>query len=154
MRGVVVHSLTVTGEPHPESAETKRKYRLIYGALSAALLAVIVIAFVFGSPEGEDIGLPEQIEAIRPVPQETVLRQAQIEVDMQVGYEVEIWVDDVQLPAQEILFVEGTAVFSWAPGIDRLFTEWTRGEHTATVKWRSVTGLPDVGEYTWTFRVF
>lgn len=133
---------------------TPGKYRLIYGGLTLALIAVAAIAFMFGSPEGDDIGLPDPIEAISPVPQETVLRQARIEVDMEIGYEIEIWVDDVLLPSQEIVFVDGTGVYSWGPGLDRLFVEWDRGEHRVKVRWRSVVGLPDVGEYEWTFRVF
>jgi len=131
-----------------------RRYLYIYGGLTLALVVVIGIALAFGSPEGDDIGLPAQIEAISPVPRETVLRQARIEVDMPIGYAVEIWIDGFRVPEQEIFFVEGTGVYSWGPGIDRIFLEWDRGEHTVVVKWQSVTGVPDVGEYEWTFRVF
>lgn len=133
---------------------TPRQYRLIYAGLTALLLVVVAVAVLFGSPEGEDIGLPEQIEAISPVPNETVLRQARIEVDMQIGYDIEIWVDGFRLPDDEIAFVEATGVYSWGPGIGRTFVEWSRGEHTVLVKWMSVTGLPDVGEYEWSFRAF
>ena len=144
----------VTEQADTGSGATKRRYRLIYAGLTIALVAVAVVAVFFGSPEGDDIGLPEQIEAISPVPQETVLRQARIEVDMQIGYDIEIWVDGFRLPAEEIQLIEGTGVFSWGPGIDRVFLEWGRGEHTVEVRWMSVTGLPDEGGYTWTFRVF
>lgn len=133
---------------------TDRRYRYVYGGLTLTLLVVVAIALAFGSPEGDDIGLPEQIEAISPVPRETVLRQARIEVDMLIGYTIEIWIDGFRVPEQEIFFVEGTGVYSWGPGIDRVFVEWGRGEHTVVVKWQSVAGLPDVGEYEWTFRVF
>lgn len=146
--------VAVAGSTRKLPPVTPGKYRLIYGALTLALVLVAVAAFMFGSPEGDDIGLPPPIEGISPVPQETVLRQARIEVDMDIGYEIQIWVDDILLPEQEILFIEGTGVYSWSPGIDRLFFEWDRGEHRVRVRWTSVTGLPDVGEYEWTFRVF
>ncbi|MDP8958023.1 MAG: hypothetical protein M3N51_02215 [Actinomycetota bacterium] len=130
------------------------KYRLIYVGLALGLVAVVAIGLAFGSPEGRDIGLPEPVEGVSPLPGETVLRQARLEIDMPVGYRVEIFVDGQRIPESEVDHVEATGLHSWSPGPGRLFTLWTPGEHSVRITWDSTSGLPDPGEFHWSFRVF
>lgn len=139
---------------HRLAGVSDSRYRLIYAGLSLALVAVVALAFAFGSPEGRDLGLPEPVEAISPVPGETVLRQSPIEIDMAVGYRLEMFVDGVRIPADELTLVEATGVYSWEPGPGRLFSIWTPGEHRVRITWDTVAGVPDPGELEWTFRVF
>lgn len=137
-------------------------YRLIY--IGLGLVAVAAIAFgVALAPEGEEVVLPSQIEAIYPGHGDMVPPQAPLEVDLQAGYEAQISVDGWPLTASpagaganpsDASFDEATGVYRWAPGPNHpTITEWTPGEHTITVVYNTLTGLPDTGKFEWTFRV-
>lgn len=126
-------------------------YRLIYGGLG--LLAVAAIALgVALNREGEPVELPGPIEAVSPAPGSSAIRQATLEIDLEVGYEATIVVDGFPVPNPD--FVPGTGVYTWEPRPDSpVMTEWTPGEHAVRVEWRRVSGNPDFGSFEWTFRV-
>lgn len=116
-------------------------------------MAVVALGIAL-APRGEPVDLPGQIEAVFPRPGDAVIRQTVIEVDMAVGYEVELIVDGFPVPPSEIGYVEATGVARWSPSpAGLLLAEWRPGNHTVEVRWRSVVGLPDVGSFSWTFRV-
>jgi hypothetical protein len=128
-------------------------YRLIYIGLGSLAIAVIALGIVFGRG-GDPVELPGPIENVSPLPNDATLRQAVIEVDMEVGYEVAIFVDGFRVPDTEVVFIEGTGVYRWAPSPTGLYlTEWTPGTHTVRIEWSSISGLPDVGSFEWEFRV-
>jgi hypothetical protein len=130
------------------------RYRRVYLALAGALLAVVTLGLVFGSPDSESGGRPDQIEAVSPQPGEMVVRQTPIEVDVPAGYAIDLYVDNLLIPAEEVFFVEGTGVYSWQPEPGETITDLSPGQHTVLVRWRTLSGLPDEGEYTWTFRTY
>ena len=134
--------------------EPPTKYRKIYVALGVALIVVIALGVAFGSPDRAGGERPAQIESISPEPGETVLRQSRIEVDVPSGYAIDLFVDGLLIPVEEIFFVEGTGIYSWQPGVDTMITELSPGQHKVLVRWRTMTGLPDTGEYSWTFRAY
>lgn len=116
-------------------------------------IAVVALAFVFGEG-GEPVELPEPVESVFPLPGDAVLMQAFVEVDMAVGYTVDIYVDGFLVPEGEVDFVDATGVFRWSPSPASLYLDsWTPGEHTVRIVWDTVAGLPDRGEFTWEFRV-
>lgn len=126
-------------------------YRLIYIGLGLAGLAAILFGVVF-STSGDPVELPGPLESVSPEPNSLVLPQAVVEIDLEVGYRADIYIDGFLV--SDVTFVEGTGVHRWAPSPDSLtFTEWTPGEHTVHVVWDTVAGLADPGEYTWSFRV-
>lgn len=126
-------------------------YRYIYVGLG--LLAVAVVAFgVALGGGGEPLKLPDPIEAISPAPGDLVTFQAGIEVDMEVGYTADIYVDGWLM--QDTNFVDGTGVYRWAPTPSNpTLNEWTPGEHIIRVVYDTVNGLPDPGTFEWSFRV-
>lgn len=128
-------------------------YRLVYFGLGALAVAVVALAIVFGGG-GDPVELPDPVESIFPLPGDAVLMQAFVEVDMAVGYTVDIYVDGFLVPENEVNFVEATGVARWAPSPVSLYMDaWAPGEHTVRIVWDTVAGLPDRGEFTWTFRV-
>ncbi len=129
------------------------KYRAIFLGLGVAFLAVILAGFVFGSPEAEDVPLPGVLEEISPLPGSQVPLQVRIEVDVPIGYRIEMFVDNFRVPETELQFVEGTGVYSFVPSRSE-FIAWGSGEHSVLVRWRTISGLPDEGEFRWTFRTF
>lgn len=128
-------------------------YRLVYGGLALLALAVLALGIAL-APSGETVPLPAQVEAVFPRPGDAVIRQTVIEVDMATGYAAELVVDGFPVPPGEVGFVEATGVHRWSPSPTSLFlTEWRPGSHTVEVRWRSITGLADVGSFSWSFRV-
>ena len=87
-------------------------YRLLY--IGLGLLAVAAIAFgIAFNRSGDELVLPEEIEAISPNPGDLVPPQTSVEVDLPVAYRADIYVDDWLVT--DVVFVEGTGVYRWAP---------------------------------------
>jgi hypothetical protein len=126
-------------------------YRLIYLGLGLVAVAVIALGIVLNR-SGEELVLPEQVEAISPRPGDLVPPQASVEIDLPVGYQADIYVDAWLVPDAD--FVEATGVYRWAPSPQSpTITEWAPGAHTIRVVWDTFSGLPDPGEFEWNFRV-
>jgi hypothetical protein len=126
-------------------------YRLIYLGLGLVAVAVIALGIVLNR-SGEELVLPEQVEAISPRPGDLVPPQASVEIDLPVGYQADIYVDGWLVPDAD--FVEATGVYRWAPSPQSpTITEWAPGAHTIRVVWDTFSGLPDPGEFEWNFRV-
>ena len=126
-------------------------YRLIYLGLGLVAVAAIAFGIVFAT-EGDEILLPGPVESVSPEPGHLVPPQASIEIDLEVGYQAQIYVDEWLV--SDATFVEGTGVYRWAPSpTNPTINEWTTGEHTVRVVYDTVTGLPNPGDFSWSFRV-
>ena len=130
------------------------RYPKIYLGLLVAL-ATLVTFTVLLAPSGEEIDIPAPLESVFPAPGDTVVRQTIIEIDLPVGYSIDLFVDGQWVPSDEIGFTPSTGVFLWQPSPGGALMEvWPGGEHTVLVVWdRTEGGRPDPGEYEWTFRV-
>ncbi len=131
---------------------TSDRHRLVYAGLGLALVA-LVAALVALWPTGEETPLPDPLEAIFPLPGDLVVRQTAIEIDLPVGYTVELFVDGLRIPANEIGFTEATGISIWQPDAFSVIPEWTPGEHTVFVAWDTAVGRPAPGRFEWSFRV-
>ena len=130
-----------------------RRYRQLLVGSSAALLGLALAVWLI-TPSGSREGLPSPLESVFPIPGDTVVRQTVIEVDLPVGYSLQLDVDGVQIPAAEIGFTAGTGGYRWQPGPAKLFEVWEGGEHVITATWDRVAGgRPNPGQFSWTFRV-
>ncbi len=128
-------------------------YRLIYGGLAALAIAVVALGVAFGGG-GDPIVFERPLESVSPNPNDAVLRQAIIEVDVEIGYAVAIFVDGFRVPTEEVQFVDATGVYRWQPSPTSLYlSEWTPGTHEVRIEWDTITGLPDPGFFEWVFRV-
>jgi hypothetical protein len=134
-------------------ARSTVSYRLIYAGLALVAIAAVVLAIAFGGG-GDPVELPEVVEALVPGPGDAALAQAIVEVDLQPGFLAQIFIDGFPVPASEVAFVEATGVHRWQPARDSLiFDRWSPGEHEVRIVWDRIAGLPQPGEFTWTFRV-
>ena len=128
-------------------------YRLVYAGLALMALAAVALGVAFGGGSEPD-SLPIQIENINPRAGESVPRQVVLEVDLMPGYVATIYVDGFPIPSSEVILVEATGVHRWRPTPEGLILqEWTPGTHLIRITWDTVSGLPDPGEYEWSFRV-
>ena len=129
------------------------KYRWIYLGLGALAVAVTAAGALLAR-SGEPTQLPAAIESVFPRPNDAVIRQTVIEVDLRIGYSADIYVDGFLIPSTEVTFIEGTGVTRWSPSPTSVYlAEWSPGRHTVRVVWRSVTGESEAGEFSWEFRV-
>lgn len=128
------------------------RYRLIYTVLGLAL-AVVAIGAVVLAPSGEPTEVPAALEDYSPTDGATVLRQIQVEIDLPVDYEIQLVIDGVTIPAGEIEATPETGKYVWRPDDNTIIPEWTVGIHTVWVRWDRISGLPDPGEWRWSFRV-
>ncbi len=126
-------------------------YRHIYLGLGLVAVAAIAFGIAFAT-EGDEIQLPGPVESVAPEPGHLVPPQTSIEIDLEVGYVAEIYVDNWLV--SDATYVEGTGVYRWTPSpTNPTINEWTSGEHTIRVVYDTVNGLPDPGDFSWTFRV-
>ena len=132
----------------------KNTYRLIILSLTALLSLTIYFGISFYQNNNETKELPSVIENISPLPNDQVPQQASLEIDLPVGYELTLVVDNYIIPSSEILYIEGTGVYVWKPGLNKTFEVWNPGNHEITITWSRIIGLPDVGEFTWTFSTY
>jgi hypothetical protein len=122
----------------------------VLGGALVALVAVVTLVL----PESGDAALPEPLEEVFPLPDDVVVRQTVIQIDLPIGYEVTLTVDGTPIPDYEIGRIEETGLFTWQPGPGSIFEMWEPGDHTVTVVWDRIEGgRPDPGEFTWGFRV-
>ena len=125
---------------------------MTFALLGLALAAVVVGAIVL-APSGTVTELPGPVEEIAPVDGATVLRQTQVEIDLRVDYSLELLIDGIRIPGDEIIFREATGQYQWRPSTGQTFEEWAPGLHSVLIRWDRIAGLPDPGELRWTFRV-
>ncbi len=108
---------------------------------------------VIFAPEGGPSELPPTVESYSPFDGSTVLRQIKVEIDLPTDYDVIMVIDGITIPSAELTVTPETGRFAWQPSATTIIPDWTVGFHTVWVRWDRSNGLPDPGEWTWTFRV-
>lgn len=146
--------LSVGSQRPPSPNRAKFPYRVVYIGLGLVTLLALALGAFFGNSDGDSVALPAPLESIIPGPDDFVLPQAMLVVDLQAGYRAQIYVDGFPVPTSEVDFVEPTGVHRWQPRANSLvFSRWAPGNHEIRVLWDTLVGLPAPGEYTWMFRV-
>jgi len=133
---------------------TKNTYRLIILSLTGLLIFTIYLGMSFYQQNNESFVLPTPLENIYPLPNDQVPQQVSLEIDLPVGYELTLIVDNYIIPENEIQYVEATGVYIWKPRVNRTFEQWSPGSHLIRISWDTISGLPDYGEYEWTFTTY
>jgi hypothetical protein len=132
----------------------RARFRIMILVLTASLAAVVALAVAL-APGGVEPELPGPLEEVFPLPGDAVVRQTAIQIDLPIGYAVEIEVDGIWIPPHEIGLTDATGLYRWQPNAESVLPFWEPGDHTVTARWERISGgRPDVGEFTWTFRVF
>ena len=109
---------------------TKQTYRFIILLLTGLLALVITWGISFSQDNSEELVLPNSLENIYPLPYDQVPQQASLEIDLPVGYQLTLIVDNYIIPQSEIQYVEATGVYIWRPGPNKTFETWNPGKHT------------------------
>ena len=114
-------------------------------------LGVVVVVTVLIAPQGTGVALPEQVRSISPTEGALVLRQTDLEISMQIGYSIELYVDGVRIPDDQLTGTPEIGLYRWSPSSDTFMPEWTPGEHTIRIVWDRDGPIPDPGSLAWTF---
>jgi hypothetical protein len=128
------------------------RYRIAFLGLGIALIAVIVVTVLL-LPDAEVVELPDAVESVAPGDGDTVLRQTDLVIDMALGYEIEVYIDQALVPLEEFTTVEATGTYTWIPGPGKTFDAWTPGLHSVLIRYERIAGGVDFGELRWVFRV-
>ena len=106
---------------------TKQTYRFIILLLTGLLALVITWGVTFSQDNSEELVLPASLENIYPLPYDQVPQQVSLEIDLPVGYQLTLIVDNYIIPQSEIQYVEATGVYIWRPGPNKTFETWNPG---------------------------
>lgn len=130
--------------------------------MAALLLAVVLVAAALNSGIDERTARPETLENLEPAPGSLVPPQATVLVDVPNEYQIELFIEVftaegaqwVRIPDSEInSTLAATGQYSWRPDPSHFIQEWIPGNQRMRVRWDTISGLPDPGEYVWSFRV-
>ena len=117
---------------------TKQTYRFIILLLTGLLALVITWGISFSQDNSEELVLPNSLENIYPLPYDQVPQQASLEIDLPVGYQLTLIVDNYIIPQTEIQYVEATGVYIWRPGPNKTFEAWNPGKHNVRISWDTI----------------
>lgn len=124
---------------------------MVYVGLGLLVVGALAFGVAF-SRSGEPDELFPPLESVYPEPGDLVPLQTILEIDLEVGYRAEIFIDGWQVLDANL--IEGTGVYRWAPSPSNpTINEWTPGVHEIRVTWDTIDGLADPGSYEWSFRV-
>lgn len=132
----------------------KNTYRVIILSLTLLLSLTIYLGMSFYQDNNEKLILPGALENIYPLPNNQVPQQVAIEVDLPVGYQLTLIVDNYIIPSSEIQYIEATGLYKWKPELNKTFEVWKPGKHYVKITWDTITGLPDFGEFSWEFTTY
>jgi len=132
----------------------KNTYRFILFLLAILLILTVSLGINYSSSQSTVPELPDVIESLSPMPRAQVPQQTILEIDLPIGYEIELFIDDYRISSNEIEYIEGTGVYRWKPGPGKSFESWGPGEHTIKINWDTSVGLPDIGEFVWKFSTY
>jgi hypothetical protein len=131
------------------------RYRLLIGAL-LALAAVVLVAgiLVTDTDDSDDASGSEIVERFIPRPDDEVLRQAELGIDLAPGYDGTIAVNGVDIPeADQRRVPEQNEVF-FTPGEGKAVERLNAGPNCAVATvWRAADGPGTANDrtFTWCF---
>jgi hypothetical protein len=131
---------------------SRTTYRVILLLLGLAFIVVVAGAVLF-APSGSGGEYPETLERVDPTDGSLVFGQPRIVVDLEPGYRAALTIDDLPIPADQVIWTEPTGLHVFEPGPGMEIEAWTPGFHVVSAQWDRVSGLPDPGMFTWSFRV-
>jgi hypothetical protein len=103
-----------------------------------ALLIVVNLAFYFGRYQVNGPAAtqrPVEIQQLIPNESDELLPQGTVGVDLRDEFTGQISVDGQVIPQDQTTDEPDLGVVTFQPGPGKIFSEWTRGAHTAVVEW-------------------
>jgi len=139
----------------PPSPMSSGRYKWLVGGLvvaAAIVFAVGVAATDLNKPD--DTPQSEVVERFIPEPDAEVLRQAELGIDLAVGYEGTLAVNGVDIPEEEQRLVPEENQMFFTPGEGQSVERLLAGRNCATATvWKSSEGpdTPNKRDISWCF---
>jgi hypothetical protein len=127
--------------------------RIVLSLVVAAAVGGLVFAFTAPDPRNDEPA-PEAIEMVFPRPGDRDLRQTTIFADLAPGYTGYLLMDGVEVPQDDIQFVDALNTVTLEPTEDSDYRQLASGNHCVTVVYRRI-GEPreQSDSYRWCFSV-
>lgn len=132
--------------------------RAIFGLLLVAVVAGMWFVTQQGGSDGGGPTRDRAIEAIFPADGSTVLRQAEVGIDLVEGYRASLSANGVAIPEDEITGIpEGDhqpalARYAFSPAEGKVIETWQTGRNCVTATyWPAASGRGLSTTYTWCF---
>jgi hypothetical protein len=127
--------------------------RIVLSLIVAAAVAGLVFAFTAPDPR-EEQPKPDAVERVFPQPGDRDLRQTTIVADLAPGYTGYLLIDGVEVPLDDIQFVDALNTVTLEPTEESDFRQLDSGTHCVTVVYRRI-GQPrdQSNSYRWCFSV-
>jgi hypothetical protein len=124
--------------------------RVIISVIAAVAVAGIGWAFSASAPP-KKVTRPG-IEAVSPPEGDLDLRQVQVGVDLAPGYTGTLYLDNVEIPEDDLHRVPAVNSITLKPQNDSPFRQLSPGRHVASVVyWPIAVGRSQEQRYTWRF---
>lgn len=118
-------------------------------ALALAFFAAAVLVYV-NSPDPN--GLPVAIQSVSPEPGDEVLRQADVTVDLAVGYTAELMINGIPIPESELFRVPALNQLTYGPSQLNTIQTLLADRNCATVRYWLIAGSEaDAASFDWCF---
>jgi len=118
-------------------------------ALAAAFFAGAVLIYQ-NNPDPN--GLPVAIQSVSPAPNDEVLRQADITVDLAVGYTAELMINGISIPESELFRVPALNQVTYEPGSLKTIQTLLPDRNCATITYWLIAGnRADNNTFDWCF---
>lgn len=124
------------------------KFVVIPLLLLAALAAVVGLARM-GS--GTDKASDEVIESISPGPNEKVLQQGQLTVDLLTGWDGRLQIDQVTIPDDQIERIRELGKLTFQPGPGKEIEYFPAGQNCTTLTYWQIANPEQTFTKTWCF---
>lgn len=130
--------------------------RVLIGAVVVVALAGFVFAFTIGGDQGaEPVRSGSPVERFIPTDgSPATVRQAEIGVDLAIGFTAVLLVDGVEIPDDQLRRNDPEAQLFFMPGEGKIIEALAPGPHTAAaLVWRLGSETrEDAQAYSWSFR--
>ncbi len=143
---------------HPPRRLSEGRYRLLIGAMVVAALAALYAGVQATETDENDpatvAGRRDVVEHLVPNEGDSVLRQAELGIDLAPGYEGTLLVNGVEIPTDELRLVPEQNQVFFTPGAGKVVEELRAGRNcAAAVAWRSAVGRGTRADetFTWCF---
>ena len=143
---------------------TKPRNPLRVAVVIGAILVVVNIAIWGGRSQRNGAANPTrpvEIQQLFPNESDLLLPQGTVGADLRDQFTGQISVDGVVSPADQTTAGSPLGVVTFDPAPGKVFTEWSKGTHTATIEWWPKTiATPEeaakqqqLRHYMWAFSV-
>ncbi len=125
--------------------------RLVVAAMIIAAVGLIAVAYALADTDDTTTANPA-FEVLIPAPAAEILAQDRVGVDLAPGYDAELTIDGIPIPADQLNRVDALNEVTFQPGPDREFESWPGGPNCVEATyWLIAAGRDDAESFVWCF---